>query len=60
MVNAVDLAFVKDSVNLLVQPSGTLKVMPEGFFNDDVRPAAFAAVQSGLPQLLDSRVMPAD
>jgi hypothetical protein len=39
-------------VNLLVQAAGALQVVPERLFDDDVCPTR-AAVQSGLPQLLD-------
>jgi len=53
MVNAVDLTFVKDGMNLIVQSVGAFQVMPERFFDDDMRPAGLTAVQSGQPQLLD-------
>src|SRR5947209_13343361 len=57
MVNTIDLRFVKDAEDSLVQPARRFEIPSVGLLNDDAHPGFFVRRfgQAGAAQLLDQQ-----
>ena len=51
VIDAIDLFFGKDVMHLLIQRHGRLQIAPEGFLDDEARPAVFAVIQSRFAEM---------